>query len=61
MADREALQAQVMDALQAAAPVTREQALDIALDTLKGDARAAAQFEKWFQSNGDAVVEMING
>lgn len=50
-----------MEALRAAKPVTRESALEIALAIIKPtDETSARQFEKWFQSNGDAVVEMIN-
>jgi hypothetical protein len=61
MPDRDTLQAQVMEALRAAKPVTQDSALEIALGVLRpADEMSARQFESWFKSNGAAVVEMIN-
>lgn len=62
MADRESLHARIMEALRAAKPVTRDSALEIAkgVFTAEGDELSARQFETWFKSNGDTLVEMIN-
>jgi hypothetical protein len=62
MPDRDALHSQVWEALRAAKPITRESGLQIANEILRPvDATIARQFTQWYEKNGAAVVEMING
>jgi hypothetical protein len=51
----------VVAALQAAKPVTRESALAVARSVFTAEeAKSASQFETWFKSNGDTLVELVN-
>ena len=50
----------VLDALRASLPVDRETARAVAMKALEGKVRETREFEKWFDTNGDVLVKILN-
>lgn len=61
MSDHNALRSEIETRQRAAAPLTKDSALAIALLVLKDFPKEAAQYTEWFGANGDFLIARLNG